>query len=157
HQEAMKALLRSSSTPKPVAACTTKGSDVPGNKGDLGDYTMVQPVARAHAAVIAQAFACDRARCATLRILDDYPNFYTDAPEVKASGAEALYGATYRYHENLVHDYWGAQGSNLTTLRKGYTAGLRWAATHFAAVLDEFSKVIDPLDPSGGTMQDNTV
>jgi hypothetical protein len=118
---------------------------------------MVQPIARSHAAVIAQAFACGRATCATLRILDDYPNFYTEVPEVRASGAETIYGPDYRYHENLVHDYWGAQGTTLDTLRLGYTAGLRWAAGHFAAVLEEFSKVTDPMDPNGGTMLDNTV
>jgi hypothetical protein len=158
HREAMAALLRKpgGSTPS-VGQCTTRGTDVPDNTGNLGDYTMVQPVARAHAAVIAQAFACGRATCATLRILDDYPNFYTQIPEVRASGAEAIYGADYRFHENLVHDYWGASGATLETLRVGYTAGLRWAATHFAAVLEEFDSVIDPMDPNGGTMLDNTV
>ncbi|HVJ17956.1 MAG TPA: DUF1552 domain-containing protein [Polyangiaceae bacterium] len=157
HREAMAALLRTPGSGGLVGACTTRGTDVPDNTGDLGDYTMVQPVARAHAAVIAQAFACGRARCATLRILDDYPNFYTEVPEVQASGAAALYGPDYRYHENLVHDYWGAAGDTLATLRVGYTAGLRWAATHFAAVLEEFDSIIDPMDPNGGTMLDNTV
>lgn len=157
HLEAMKALLRTPGNPLPLAHCTTRGSDVQPNRGDIGDYTLVQPVARAHAAVIAQAFACGRATCATLRILDDYPNFYTEVPEVQASGAAQLYGADYRYHENLVHDYWGAEGATLDTLRKGYTAGLRWAAGHFAAVLEEFDSVPDPLDPNGGSMLDNTV
>jgi len=157
HREAMKALLRTPGNVRPIGACTTRGSQVPTNRGSLADYTLVQPVARAHAAVIAQAFACGRSRCATLRILDDYPNFYTQVPEVQASGAAQLYGADYRYHENLVHDYWGATGDRLATLRRGYTAGLRWAATHFAAVLDEFQKVPDPLDPNGGSMLDNTV
>ncbi|HVU03260.1 MAG TPA: DUF1552 domain-containing protein [Polyangiaceae bacterium] len=157
HREAMKALLQTPGKPAQVAACTTRGSDVPSNGGDLGDYTMVQPVARAHAAVIAQAFACGRATCATLRILDDYPNFYTEVPEVRAAGAEAIYGQDYRYHENLVHDYWANDPAKMATLRTGYTAGLRWAAGHFAAVLEEFQKVIDPLDPNGGTMLDNTV
>jgi hypothetical protein len=120
HREAMKALLKNSNIPPAVRYCTTRGSDVPSNRGSIGDYTMVQPIARAHAAVIAQAFACGRAMCATLRILDDYPNFYTQVPEVQASGAAALYGASYRYHENLVHDYWGAEGAELETLRKGY-------------------------------------
>ena len=59
------------------------------------------------------------AMCATLRILDDYPNFYTEVPEVQASGAGALYGADYRYHENLVHDYWGAEGSRARHLAQG--------------------------------------
>jgi hypothetical protein len=157
HKDAMKALLKTPGNARPIGACTTRGSDVPTNRGSLADYTLVQPAARAHAAVIAQAFACGRARCATLRILDDYPNFYTQVPDVQASGAAALYGSSFRYHENLVHDYWGATGSRLTTLRLGYCGGLRWAATHFAAVLDEFQKVTDPLDPNGGTMLDNTI
>ena len=155
HREAMKKLLETGGLPP--AYCTTTGSDLPGVDGGVGDYTNVTPVARAHAAVIAQAFACGRSMCATLRILDDYPNYYTEIPEVQASGAAALYGPDYRYHENLVHDYWGASGSTLDTLRVGYTAGLRWAATHFAAVLDELSKIGDPLDPSGGTILDNTI
>jgi hypothetical protein len=158
HREAMKRFLGTPGNVRPpVGYCTTSGTDVPSVNGNVGDYTMVQPVARAHAAVIAQAFACGRAMCATLRILDDYPNYYTELPEVKASGAEGLYGASYRYHENLVHDYWSASGDRLTTLRRGYTAGLRWAAGHFAAVLDEFSKVTDPLDPNGGSILDNTI
>ncbi|HTM46736.1 MAG TPA: DUF1552 domain-containing protein [Polyangiaceae bacterium] len=157
HRDAMAALLKMPGGAMAVGQCTTKGTDVPANTGDLADYTLVQPVARAHAAVIAQAFACGRASCATLRILDDYPNFYTDVPEVQASGAAAMYGAMYRYHENLVHDYWGATGATLDTLRVGYTAGLRWAATHFAAVLEEFANVPDPMDPNGGTMLDNTI
>lgn len=157
HREAMKKLLKSGNMPQPVGQCTTKGTDVPTVDGNLPDYKVVETIARAHAAVIAQAFACGRSMCATLRILDDYPNFYTEVPEVQASGAAALYGADFRFHENLVHDYWGASGATLDTLRKGYTAGLRWAAGHFAAVLDELSKVVDPMDPNGGSMLDNTV
>jgi hypothetical protein len=156
HRDAMKTLLKTGGAP-PLGHCTTKGTDVPSVGGNVGGYEMVDSIARAHAAVIAQAFACGRSMCATLRILDDYPNFYTEVPEVQASGAAALYGADFRFHENLVHDYWGASGSQLVTLRNGYTAGLRWAAQHFAAVLDEFSKVTDPMDPTGGTMLDNTV
>src|SRR5262249_10171518 len=114
---------------------------------------------RGHAAVIAQAFACGRSMCATLLILNDYPNFYTEVPEVQASGAAALFkNPNFRFHEDLVHKYWGPEKpEDLPTLRKGYTAGLRWAGGHFAAVLDELSKVKDPLDPSGGTILDNTI
>jgi hypothetical protein len=156
HREAMKKLAGTGTLP--VGHCTTKGTDVPNVNGSVGDYANVENVTRAHAAVIAQAFACGRSMCATLRILDDYPNYYTEVPEVQASGAAALYGSDFRFHENLVHDYWGgASGSQLETLRKGYCAGQRWAAGHFAAVLDELSNVIDPMDPSGGTMLDNTV
>lgn len=155
HREAMNKLAETGTLP--VGFCTTSGSDVPDVNGSVGDFSNVENVTRAHAAVIAQAFACGRSMCATLRILDDYPNYYTDVPEVQASGAAALYGADFRFHENLVHDYWGASGSTLTTLRQGYCAGQRWAAGHFAAVLDELSKVVDPMDPSGGTMLDNTV
>jgi len=157
HREAMAKLAATGGGPVPVGHCTTTGSDVPSVGGSVGDYTNVENVTRAHAAVIAQAFACGRSMCATLRILDDYPNYYTEVPEVQASGAANLYGADFRFHENLVHDYWGASGTTLDTLRQGYTAGLRWAAGHFAAVLDELSKVIDPYDPTGGTMLDNTI
>ncbi len=155
HREAMKKLSDNASMP--IGQCTTSGSDIPNVSGSVGDYSNVRTVARAQAAVIAQAFACGRSRCATLQILNDYPNYYTDVPEVQASGAAALYGSDFRFHENLVHDYWGASGSTLATLREGYCAGQRWAAGHVAAVLDELSKVIDPLDPNGGTMLDNTI
>jgi hypothetical protein len=154
HREAMK-MLDENTPPTPVGYCTTSGSDVPDVSGNVGDYTNVELVARAHAAVIAQAFACGRSMTATLRILDDYPNYYTDVPEVQASGAANLYGQDFRFHENLVHDYWG--GSNIDILRQGYCAGQRWAAGHFAAVLDELNKVIDPYDPLGGSILDNTI
>jgi hypothetical protein len=155
HREAMKKLQQTGGVP--VGYCTTSGSDLPSVNGGVGDYSNVENIARAHAAVIAQAFACGRSMCATLRILDDYPNFYTDVPGVQASGAAALYGSEFRFHENLVHDYWGATGNTLNILRQGYCAGQRWAAGHFAAVLDELSKVIDPLDPTGGSILDNTI
>jgi len=155
HREAMKKLIETGQ-PTPVGYCTTSGSDVPQVGGTVGDYSNVENVTRAHAAVIAQSFACGRSMTATLRILDDYPNYYTDVPEVQASGAAALYGADFRFHENLVHDYWGSGGSN-ATLREGYCAGQRWAAGHFAAVLDELSKVVDPYDPAGGSILDNTI
>jgi hypothetical protein len=155
HREAMQRLAPNGSMPG--ASCTTEGDDVPSNTGGIGNYTLIEPVARAHAAVIAQAFACGRSMCATLRILDDFPNHYTEVPEVRASGVADLYGSDYRFHENVVHDYWGASGDRLATLRRGYCAGLRWAGGHFAAVLDELSKIIDPLDPAGGTILDNTI
>ncbi|MBW3579376.1 MAG: hypothetical protein KY462_16895, partial [Actinobacteria bacterium] len=78
-------------------------------------------------------------------------------PEVRSSGVVGIYGDTYRYHENLVHDYWNASGETKTTLRRGYCLGLRWAAGHFAAVLEELAGMTDPLDPSGGSILDNTV
>ncbi len=61
-------------------------------------------------------------------------------PEVQASGAASVDGADYRFHESLVHDGWGASGDTLDILRRGYCAGERWAAGHFAAVLDEPSE-----------------
>jgi len=118
----------------------------PTQGGSPGGFDGVINVARAHASVIAQAFACGRARAATLEILNDYPNYFSDLPEVNL-------GFGQRYHENLVHTYW----SGNTGLRAGYTAGLRWSATHVAAVLEELDSMIDPLDPSGGTMLDNTI
>lgn len=155
HREAMEKLMKTGGAPP--GYCTTSGTDVPAVDGNVGAYTNVETVTRAHAAVIAQAFACSRSMCATLRILDDYPNYYTDIPDVQASGAVGIYGPQFRFHENLVHDYWAASGSTLDTLRTGYAAGQRWAAGHFAAVLDELSKVVDPLDPTGGSILDNTI
>jgi len=158
HIDAMAGL-----TPEPgmgtmfVGACGTSGSDVPSVGMNVGDYTGVERVTRAHAEVISQAFACGRSRCATLQILNDYPNYYTDIPEVRDSGVTGLFGDGYRFHEDLVHSYWGASGSALDTIRRGYLAGLRWATGNFAAVLETLDSMIDPLDPSGGTILDNTI
>jgi len=159
HMMAMAALAPEGGGPGPVApaACTTTGMDVPGRDGRVGDWSGVREVTRAHSQVIAQAFACNRARCAPLQILNDYPNYYTDVPGVRTPGIVGRYGDTFRFHENLVHDYWGASGGDLETLREGYTTGQRWATGHFAAVLEELSMVDDPLDPTGGSILDNTV
>lgn len=135
-------------------ACTTRGSDVPTRDGNIRSLEDVEAVTRAHAQVIAQAFACNRARVATLQILNDYPNWPTLLPEVAAAARAAGYAADYRFHENLVHDYWGAAGP---TVRRGYTAGLRFFASMFAAVLEELDRVADPQDPSGGSILANTV
>ena len=140
-----------------VGACTTSGSDQPGRNGNIGNYGEVEVVARLHAQVIGQAFACGRARCATLHLLNDYPNWFSDLPQVRTPQILAHYGTSFRFHENLVHDYWGASGSLLDTLRVGYLAGLRWSATHFVAVLEVLDSMIDPLDPSGGSILDNTI
>jgi hypothetical protein len=157
HRDAMARLAPGGMMRPMIGACMTSGGDSPGVGGGVGDYSVVETVARAHAAVIAQAFACGRSMCATLRILDDYPNHFTNVPEVRSSGVIAEYGDDYRFHENLVHDYWGADGARKELLRRGFTAGLRWSATHFAAVLDELSSVTDPFDPSGGSILDNTI
>jgi hypothetical protein len=140
-----------------LGACTTSGADVPSVGGNVGDPSGVERVTRAHAQVIAQAFACGRARCATLQVLNDYPNYFTDLPAVQTPGIIARYGSSFRFHENLVHDYWGASGDDQRVLREGYCAGLRWSTSHFAAVLEELSAITDPMDPSGRTILDNTV
>lgn len=155
HMAAMAALVQGPGGGLPVGMCMTSGADGPGRGGEVRSAEDVVEVARAHARVIAQAFACGRARNATLQILNDYPNWHTHLPEVQAA-ISALYDArTFRYHENLVHDYW-MQGLGAAR-RAAYTAGLRWNATHFAAVLEELDAIIDPLDPAGGTILDNTI
>lgn len=140
-----------------LGACMTSGADVPMRDGSIGGPAGVEEVARAQAQVIAAAFACGRSRVATLQILNDYPNYFSDLPDVRTPEILARYGSTFRFHENLVHDYWGASGTDRIDLRRGYCAGLRWSATHFAAVLDELDSVVDPLDPAGGSVLDNTI
>ena len=137
--------------------CMTSGTDAPTRDGNVGNVAGVEEVARAHTKVIAQAFACGRSRVATLQILNDYPNYFTDVPGVKSPAIIALYTDTFRFHENLVHDYWGASGQTKIDMRKAYMTGLRWSATHFAAVLDELDKTPDPLDPKGGSILSNTI
>ena len=158
HLAAMSALTPGGGMPPgTTASCTTRGTDVPSRDGRIDDWSEVREVTRVHAQVIAQAFACGRSRCATLQILNDFPNFYTDVPGVRTSGIRARYGDTFRFHENLVHDYWSARGSEQETLRVGYATGQRWAAGHFAAVLEELEAMPDPFDPAGGSILDNTV
>ena len=159
HREAMAALAGPGSMPPGagLAACTTSGSDGPSRDRSVGSVAGVTEVTRAHAGVIAQAFACGRARVATLQILNDYPNYYSDLPEVRTPEVLARYGDSFRFHENLVHDYWGADGDELRVLREGYCAGQRWATSNFAAVLEELAATPDPLDPMGGSILENTV
>lgn len=140
-----------------MGACTTTGMDQPGRDGRISQYQDVETVARLHARVIGQAFGCGQSRCATLHLLNDFPNWFSDLPSVRTPQVLAHYGDSFRFHENLVHDYWGASGGLLDTLRVGYLAGLRWSATHFAAVLEELDSMVDPLDPSGGSILDNTI
>ncbi|MEM9068637.1 MAG: DUF1552 domain-containing protein [Myxococcota bacterium] len=160
HIAAMAALPGGGMGPGPggmVGACMTRGTDLPGRNGNVSTYTDVAEVTRAHARVIAQAFACGRSRSATLQILNDFPNFFSDLPDVRTGGILGRYGDTFRFHENLVHDYWNASGSDKDTLRVGYLAGLRWSASHFAAVLEELDAITDPQDPTGGSILDNTI
>jgi len=138
-------------------ACTTTGMDGPTRDGSVNNVAGVEEIARAHTQVIGQAFACGRSRVATLQILNDYPNWPTDLPEVRTPEIIALYTDTFRFHENLVHDYWNASGQTQIDMRHAYMAGLRWSATHFAAVLDELDKMADPLDPAGRSMLQNTI
>ena len=137
--------------------CMTSGANAPTRNGNVGTVAGVEEIARAHAKVIAQAFACGRSRIATLQILNDYPNWFTELPDVKTPPIVALYGSGFRFHENLVHDYWQASGQNKIDMRHAYCAGLRWSSTHFAAVLDELDKTPDPLDPKGGSILQNTI
>lgn len=141
-----------------AGACTVTLGDGTNNDGNLSSVADVEAVTRAHAQVIAQAFACGRSRVATLQILNDYPNWYSDLPEVRTPWIVGHYGSTtFRFHENLVHDYWGASGSDRTELQHGFCAGLRWNAVNFAHVLEVLDGMSDPLDPNGGSILDNTI
>lgn len=155
HMAAMARLIESGGGGLPVGMCLTSGSDVPTRDGNVNQWEHVEEVANAHARVIAQAFACGRARNATLQVLNDYPNWYTHLPEVAAAITERYDAGSFRYHENLVHDYW-MDGLG-DALRPAYTAGLRWNATIFAGILNELDSVGDPLDPMGGSILDNTI
>ncbi|MBX3252331.1 MAG: hypothetical protein KF901_34475 [Myxococcales bacterium] len=144
-------------TTLPLAHCAVSGADGPTRDQNVRNVAGVAEVTRAHAWTIAQAFACGRARVATLQILNDYPNYFSDLPDVRTPAVLNRYGNTFRFHENLVHDYWNASGQARLDLRRAYCAGLRWSTTHFAAVLEELDAIPDPLDPSGGSVLDNTI
>lgn len=141
-----------------ACAITDPASARPSVGGNIGSVADVERVTRAHAQVIAQAFACGVSRVGTLQILNDYPNWYTELPEVRTAAIVGHYGTdNFRFHENLVHDYWTVGGALQNDLRVGYTAGLRWSSKLFASVLEELDAVRDPQDPAGGTLLDNTI
>ncbi|MEM9189840.1 MAG: DUF1552 domain-containing protein [Myxococcota bacterium] len=156
HMAAMGLITGGGSSPM-VGSCMPSDASLPGADGRLDTYTDIERVTRGHAQVIAQAFACNLSTCATLQILNDFPNWFSDLPEVRTGAIIGRYGDSFRFHENLVHDYWSASGQDQANLRVGYLAGLRWSASHFAAVLEELDAVIDPMDPTGGSILDNTV
>ena len=157
HLDAMSRLAMQGGMSGPVGMCMTSGTDTPTRDGNVRNVAGVEEITRAHTKVIAQAFACGRSRVATLQILNDYPNWFTDLPDVQTPYIKGHYPPGFRFHENLVHDYWGAQGNDRIEMRKAYMAGLRWSSSHFAAVLDELDKLIDPLDPMGGSILSNTI
>ncbi|HEX2679017.1 MAG TPA: DUF1552 domain-containing protein [Polyangiales bacterium] len=156
HMAAMAQLFKNGGSGSlPAGMCMTSGADVPTRDGSVQQATDVEDVTRAHARVIAQAFACGRARNATLQILNDYPNWHSHLPEVQAAISSLYDASTFRYHENLVHDYWKDGFGDAR--RAAYTAGLRWNAALFAIVLEELDGLVDPLDPKGGSILDNTI
>jgi len=141
-----------------VCGITDPASARPTISGNVGAFADVERVTRAHSQVIANAFACGVSRVATLQILNDYPNWHTQLPDVRTPEILARYGDdTFRFHENLVHDYWSADGDERAIRRVGYCAGLRYNASLFAAVLEELDAMPDPQDPRGGSILDNTI
>ncbi|MEL6186503.1 MAG: DUF1552 domain-containing protein, partial [Myxococcota bacterium] len=150
HVAAMSSIAPGNTPSVPMGRCTVSDQDLPTRDGRIRSVDDVSTVTRLQARVITQAFACGRARCATLQVLNDFPNWYSDLPEVRTEAILRRYGgSTFRFHENLVHDYWSARGNDRDELRVGYLAGLRWATTHFATILEELDRIIDPLDPNG--------
>jgi hypothetical protein len=161
HADAMDRLI-DNLTSTPPAACDTSGMDVPesleGNSlEDLERLTAL------HAQVIAQAFACGRARCATLRIGSDYVCPQSELPGIQALDLAGAFGSAYasewRFHENLVHDYWANfEHPSFDMMQRAYALGQVWQTERFVAVLEALDGLLDPLDPSGqSTVLDNTI
>lgn len=162
HTEAMHRLVGNLDAPLPVAACTTSGSDGPaGGSGD--SYQDLESVTDRHAQVIAQAFACGRARSATLRIGSDWVCPQSELPEIQALGLGDAFGGDYagswRFHENLVHDYWGSfDHPRFEVMQRAYALGQQWQTDRFVSILEALDAVPDPMDPSGtSTVLDNTI
>ncbi|MGE0792460.1 MAG: DUF1552 domain-containing protein [Sandaracinaceae bacterium] len=161
HEDAMQRLIANLMSPPAPAECTTSGSDSPSGMS-LGGYAQMEWQTDVHAQVIAQAFACGRSRCATLRIGSDWVCPQSDLPEVRALDLGSAFGgdyaSTWRFHENLVHDYWQS-GSHpqFARLQQGYVLGWQWQARRFRAVLEALDALPDPYDPAGGSILDNTI
>jgi hypothetical protein len=160
HSEAMQRLIDNLSS-GPPAACSTSGGDVP-ESSDGNSYQDLEIATRLHAEVIAQAFACDRARCATLRIGSDWVCPQSELPEIQALGLAGAFGGDYggewRFHENLVHDYWANfDHPSFDIMQRAYAVGQIWQTQRFVSVLEALDAMPDPLDPSGGSILDNTI
>lgn len=158
HLAAIKARAPGAAVVRGTCSVTDPARARPSVGASVASVEDVERVTRSHAEVISQAFACGVARVATLQILNDYPNWYTALPEVRTPDIVAHYGSdAFRFHESLVHDYWLASGSQKAMLRRGYCAGLRWSSKLFGSVLAALDAVVDPQDPSGGSVLDNTI
>lgn len=162
HAEAMDRLI-GNLTSTPPAACDTTGMDVPTSL-EGNSYQEMEQLTELHALVIAQAFACGRARCATLRIGSDYVCPQSELPEVQALGLGGAFGGDYgggewRFHENLVHDYWANfEHPSFAIMQQAYAIGQQWQTQRFVSVLEALDGLLDPLDPSGqSTVLDNTI
>ncbi len=161
HADAMDRLI-DNLTSTPPAACDTTGDDVP-ESFEGNSYEDIERSTALHAQVIAQAFACGRARCATLRIGSDYICPQSELPEVQALDLAGAFGGDYggqwRFHENLVHDYWANfNHPSFDIMQRGYVLGQIWQTERFVSVLEALDSLLDPLDPSGQrTVLDNTI
>ena len=142
----------------PMGTCEVSGSDNPPRVGDAeASPANAEAVARAHAWVIGQAFACGRSMSGVLHMFHDGRDLFSALPGVRTPAMLSRYGSGFNYHSEVVHDYWRASGQQLLELREAYSAGQRFSAHLFASVLDVLDAIPDPLDAGGGSVLDNTV
>ena len=157
HREAMKALLRTPGNVRPIGQCTTRGSDVPTNRGNIGDYTMVQPIARAHAAVIAQAFACGRATVRHAAHPRRLPELLHRGPRGPGVGRRRALRRGLPLPRKPRARLLGRGGRRARHVAQGLHRRPALGRHPLRRGARRVPKVPDPLDPNGGTMLDNTV
>ncbi|QQR88537.1 MAG: DUF1552 domain-containing protein [Myxococcales bacterium] len=114
------------------------------------DWQYVDNAVSGQAHVIAQAFACDVSRVATLHILGDYPTPQLNLPEMPP-GAMNTYG---QFHNGVTHLIWDSQPKVGSAVHEVYSIGQQWMTKNFVAILEALNQP-DPLGE--GTILDNTI
>ena len=151
--ERIQAEIRGPEMMGPTLGCLT----TPANPGDYpgfrynGDHTSVTGRTRLHAQVIAQAFACGRSRVGTLMLLDDHLNPYFTLPEVRAAYPDI----SGEFHDPITHQYWSPTSTD--RIRRIFSMAQQYQTRLVLDVLTELDRVVDPMDPSGRSVLDNTI
>ena len=147
--------------PMPDAALT--GQDADSLRGDYdnpmvntSDETTHEAVGKAHAAIIRGAFACDLIRVATFQ-------WSPGTNHVAFKGLDPSNPDTIWMHHPLSHRvanasfFNGPRPAENTYVWDAMVNVNRWYFQKTADIINEFRSQVDPQDPMGGSLLDNTV
>ncbi|MEZ4247604.1 MAG: DUF1552 domain-containing protein [Polyangiales bacterium] len=142
-------------SPLPPAYCTTSGSDVPTRSGNVGNVAGVEEVTRAHATVIAQAFAWAARGSRRFQLLNDYPNYFRP-PRGAHAADSGRYGDSSASTRTSCKTIVGASGTNeagasCRLLRAGFVGARRTSPRCSKSSTRCPIRSIPPGDPSSTT------